>query len=346
MGKSVYINNDDNIYTVTGIVQEAPENSHIYYDFVLSYCTLNSSRNTSFLNNNMFTYFVLNENADPNVVEEKINASLIEHIRPLLPQFLGMTIEEFEATGDRYGLKLQHLYDIHLTPGIEAPNDHVYRPVGNKSYLYIFGVIAFFILVIASINFMNLSTARSLSRAKEVSLRKVVGSGRKELIRQFLSESVVLSAISMLVALLLVVLLLPRFNRITDLSLDLGDLFKWYMFPAFVILTVFIGLLSGLYPSTVLASFRPIQALKGKATTSNGTGRLRAILVVLQFTISVVIVIGTLVIFWQFRYMVNKDVGFTKENMIVMDRVWPLGNDNWRGSSGGVGHDPFKVYLR
>ncbi len=327
MGKSVYINNDDNIYTVTGIVREAPENSHIYYDFVLSYCTLNSSRNTSFFNNNMFTYFVLNENADPNVVEEKINASLIEHIRPLLPQFLGMTIEEFEATGDRYGLKLQHLYDIHLTPGIEAPNDHVYRPVGNKSYLYIFGVIAFFILVIASINFMNLSTARSLSRAKEVSLRKVVGSGRKELIRQFLSESVVLSAISMLVALLLVVLLLPRFNRITDLSLDLGDLFKWYMFPAFVILTVFIGLLSGLYPSTVLASFRPIQALKGKATTSNGTGRLRAILVVLQFTISVVIVIGTLVIFWQFRYMVNKDVGFTKENMIVMDRVWPLGND-------------------
>jgi len=327
MGKTVNINSNDNIYTVKGIVEEAPDNSHFHYDFILSYCTLNSSRNTSFFNNNMFTYFVLSENADPMVVEEKINTSLVDHIRPLLPQFLGMTIEEFEATGDRYGLKLQHLYDIHLNPEIDAPRENVYRPVGNKSYLYIFGVIAFFILVIASINFMNLSTARSLSRAKEVSLRKVVGSGRGDLIRQFLSESVVLSVISMLVALLIVVLLLPQFNHITDLSLDLKDLFKWYMFPAFILLTIFIGLLSGLYPSTVLASFKPIQALKGKATTSNGTGRLRAILVILQFTISVVIVVGTLVIFWQFRYMVNKDVGFAKENMIIMDRVWPLGND-------------------
>ena len=327
MGKAIYMNSDDNIFTVTGIVQEAPAESHFYYDFILSYCTRESSRNPSFFNNNMFTYFVLDENADPLVTEQKINESLVEHIRPMLQQFMGITIEEFEAQGDRYGLKLQHLYDIHLNPTIAMPNENCFRPVGNKSYLYIFGVIAFFILVIASINFMNLSTARSISRAKEVSLRKVAGSSRRELIRQFLAESVFLSIISMILALILVVLLLPQFNHITSLSLDMADLFKWYMFPAFLLLTIFLGLLSGLYPSMVLASFKPIQALKGKATTSNGTGRLRAILVVLQFTISVVIVVGTLVIFWQFRYMLNKDIGFSKENIIVMDRVWPLGND-------------------
>jgi putative ABC transport system permease protein len=327
MGEAIYINDGENVYTVTGIVEEAPEESHFYYNFIASYCTKESSRNPSFFNNNMFTYYVLDENADPALTEEKINESLLEHIRPMLVQFMGITVEEFEASGDRYGLKLQHLFDIHLDPSIDMPTDNGFRPIGNKSYLYIFGVIAFFILVIASINFMNLSTARSISRAKEVSLRKVVGSGKKDLIRQFLAESVVLSLLSMLIAVFLVALLLPQFNQITSLSLSMNDLFKWYMFPAFILLTIFIGLLSGLYPSTVLASFKPIQALKGKATMSNGTGRLRAILVVLQFTISVVIVVGTLVIFWQFRYMLTKDIGFAKDDMIIMDRVWPLGND-------------------
>jgi putative ABC transport system permease protein len=327
MGKAIYLNEDDNIYTVTGIVQNAPKNSHLFFDFIISYCTRESSRNSNFFNNNMFTYYVLDEHADAQVTEDKINASLLEHIRPMLQQFMGITVEEFEASGNKYGLKLQHLYDIHLNPEISLPRDNIYRPIGNKMYLYIFGVIAFFILVVASINFMNLSTARSISRAKEVSLRKVVGSGRKELIRQFLAESVFLSVISMLVALLLVVLLLPQFNGVTGLSLRIGDVFRWYMFPAILLLTLLLGMLSGIYPAFVLASFKPIQALKGKATTSNGTGRLRSALVILQFTISVVIVAGTLVIFWQFRYMMNKDVGFSQENMIIMDRVWPLGND-------------------
>ncbi|MFC2090042.1 FtsX-like permease family protein [Bacteroidota bacterium] len=327
MGEAIYRNTAEDVYTVTGIVKSAPRNSHFFYDFIISYCTLESSRNPGFLNNNMFTYYVLDEQADPVVVEEKINESLLNHIRPVLEQFMGITVEEFEASGDRYGLKMQHLYDIHLTSGIDLPRDNIYRPIGNRSYLYIFGVIAFFILVVASINFMNLSTARSISRAKEVSLRKVVGSSRRELVRQFLSESIVMSMFSMIVALVLVILLLPQFNSITALELNLSDLFKWYMFPAFILLTVFLGYFSGLYPASVLASYKPIHALKGKASTSNGTGRLRSALVILQFTISVVIVVGTLVIFWQFRYMMNKDIGFNQENMIIMDRVWPLGHD-------------------
>ncbi len=327
IGKSIYVDDDEEIYTVTGIVKAAPKHSHFFYDFIISYCTRESSRNPSFFNNNMFTYFVIDEHADPQVTEDKINASLLTHIRPMLEQFMGITVEEFEASGDKYGLKLQHLYDIHLNPEISLPRDNIYRPIGNKTYLYIFGVIAFFILIVASINFMNLSTARSISRAKEVSLRKVVGSSRKDLIRQFLAESIFLSVISMIFALIFVILLLPQFNNITGLTLQVADVFKWYMFPTILILTVLLGTLSGIYPAFVLASFKPIQALKGKATTSNGTGRLRSALVILQFTISVVIVVGTLVIFWQFRYMMNKDIGFSQENMIIMDRVYPLGND-------------------
>ena len=188
-------------------------------------------------------------------------------------------------------------------------------------------MIAFFILVIASINFMNLSTARSLSRAKEVSLRKVVGSGKKELVRQFLFESVFLSLVSLVIAIMLVMLLLKPFNGLVDLNLEIRDIFRWYMLPALLVLAVLVGLLSGSYPSFVLSSFRPIFALKGNAVPRNGTIVLRNALVIIQFSISVIIIAGTLVIYRQFRFMTQKDLGFDKEQLVVMDRIDPLG---WR----------------
>ena len=327
MGNTISLNNDSTLYTVTGVVADAPRHSHFTYDFILSYCTRESSRRTIWFNNHMFTYLVLQEGAEEEVVEGKINEVMLEHIRPQLQQFLGISVEEFQANGNRYGIYMQPLTDIHLDPSIGLPNDIGYRPLGNRTYLVIFGVIAFLVLVIAAINFMNLSTARSLSRAKEVSLRKVVGSTRKELVQQFMVESVVLSFISLLIALLAVDLLLPSFNNLAGTSLNYGDLWSWYMIPAFLVLAIFLGLLSGSYPATVLASFKPIQALKGRTTGSNGTGNLRSILVVVQFTISIVIVVGTLVIFWQFRYLLNKDKGFREDHLVVMERVYPLGND-------------------
>jgi len=190
----------------------------------------------------------------------------------------------------------------------------------------IFGIIAFFVLVIASINFMNLSTARSLSRAKEVSLRKVVGSDRKQLIRQFLFESVFLSFISLVIALILVMVLLNPFNNLVGLNLVFGDIFRWYMIPSFLLLAILVGLLSGSYPSFVLASFKPIFALKGNSAVRNGTTVFRNVLVIIQFSISMIIIAGTLVIFWQFRYMTNKDLGFDKEQLVVLERIGPLGN--------------------
>ncbi len=325
IGKSIAMNNDSTLYRVTGVVEDAPRTSHFHYDFICSYSTYESSRRTTWFNNHMQTYILVRPGTDQDQLDDKINASLLENIRPELEQFMGISPEEFTEAGGKYGVFAQPLLKIHLDTEIEVPSDIGFRPIGNRTYLIIFGVIAFFVLIIASINFMNLSTARSLSRAKEVSLRKVVGSDRKHLIRQFLFESVFLSLLSLVIAIVLVMILLNPFNNLVGLNLEYYDLFRWYMIPSCIILAILVGLLSGSYPSFVLASFRPIFALKGNGTSKNGTGWMRNALVILQFSISIIIIAGTLVIYWQFRYMTNKDLGFDEEQLVVIERIHPLG---------------------
>ncbi len=328
IGKSIAMNNDSTLYRVTGVVEEAPRTSHFDYDFICSYSTYESSRRTSWFNNHMQTYLLVSPGADPELLDEKLQTITMKYIGPELEQIMGVSLEELFSTGAKYGYHPQPLLDIHLNSGIEVPSDIGYRPNGNRTYLIIFGIIAFFVLIIASINFMNLSTARSLSRAKEVSLRKVVGSDRKQLIQQFLFESVFLSLVSLVIAIILVTVLLTPFNELVGLNLVYGDIFRWYMIPSFILLAVLVGLLSGSYPSFVLASFRPIFALKGNANVKNGTTILRNALVIIQFSISIIIIAGTLVIYWQFQYMTNKDLGFDKEQLVVVERIHPLGTGN------------------
>ena len=326
IGKSIAMNNDSTLFRVTGVVEDAPRTSHFLYDFICSYASDERSRSTFWFNSWMQTYFLVQPGTDQKALDDKINASMIENIRPQLEQMMGITPEEFIESGNRYGMFTQPLLEIHLDKDIDLPGDIGFSPIGNRTYLVIFGLIAFFVLVIASINFMNLSTARSLGRAKEVSLRKVVGSDRRQLIRQFLFESVFLSFISLMIALILVIALLNPFNGLVGLNLEFGDIFRWYMIPSFILLSLLVGLLSGSYPSFVLASFKPIFALKGNASVRNGTTVLRNALVIIQFSISMIIIAGTLVIFWQFRYMTSKDLGFDKEQLVVMERIDPLGN--------------------
>lgn len=326
IGETVNMNDDSTFYRVTGVVEDAPRNSHFFYDFIASYSTYESSRRTNWFNNHMYSYLLVQPGTDQHELEDKINTVLLDHIRPALVQFMGIEPEDFIAAGNRYGLFLQPLLKIHLDSEIELPNDVGFRPIGNRTYLVIFGIITFFVLIIASINFMNLSTARSLSRSKEVSLRKIVGSDRKTLVRQFLFESVFLSFISLILAILLVMVLITPFNSMVGLSLNYNDIFSWYMIPAFIVLAILVGLLSGSYPAFVLASFKPIAALKGNSNGKNGTGWLRNILVVIQFAISIIIIAGTLVIYWQFRYMLNKDKGYREDNLVVLERIHPLGN--------------------
>jgi len=324
IGKSIAMDSESNLFRVTGVVEDAPRTSHFIYDFIVSYSSDERSRATFWLSNWMMTYILVTPGTDQDQLNSKIRASVLENIRAQLQQFMGITPEEFEEAGNSYGILTQPLLDIHLDQEIDVPNGDGYRPIGNRTYLVIFGVIAFFILVIASINFMNLSTARSLSRAKEVSLRKVVGSDRKQLIKQFLFESVFLSLVSLVIALVLVVVLIKPFNNLVGMNLELGDISRWYMVSSFALLAILVGLLSGSYPSFVLASFKPIFALKGNASTKNGTTVLRNILVIVQFSISIIIIAGTLVIYWQFRYMTNKDLGFDKEQLVVLERLHPL----------------------
>jgi len=244
IGKSLAMNDDSTLYRVTGVVEEAPRNSHFDYDFICSYSSYESSRRTSWFNNHMQTYLLVSPGADPELLDEKLEAITLKYIGPELEQIMGVSVEELFASGAKYGYHPQPLLDIHLNSGIEVPSDIGYRPNGNRTYLIIFGIIAFFVLIIASINFMNLSTARSLSRAKEVSLRKVVGSDRKLLVQQFLFESVFLSLVSLVIALLLVVVLINPFNRLVGMDLVLGDIFSWYMLPSFILLAILVGLLS------------------------------------------------------------------------------------------------------
>jgi putative ABC transport system permease protein len=325
IGQSIAMNDDSTLYRVTGVVEEAPRTSHFDYDFICSYSTYESSRRTSWFNNHMQTYLLVSPGADPELLDQKLETITLKYIGPELEQIMGVSVEELFATGAKYGYHPQPLLDIHLNADIEVPSDIGYRPNGNRTYLIIFGIIAFFVLIIASINFMNLSTARSLSRAKEVSLRKVVGSDKKLLVRQFLFESVFLSLVSLLIAIALVTVLLTPFNNLVGLELELGDIFRWYMIPSFIVLAVLVGLLSGSYPSFVLSSFKPAYALKGKGSASNGTKWLRNALVIIQFSISIIIIAGTLVIYWQFKYMTNKDLGFDKEQLVVIERIHPLG---------------------
>jgi len=325
IGQSIAMNDDSTLYRVTGVVEEAPRTSHFDYDFICSYSTYESSRRTSWFNNHMQTYLLVSPGADPELLDQKLETITLKYIGPELEQIMGVSIEELFATGAKYGYHPQPLLDIHLNADIEVPSDIGYRPNGNRTYLIIFGIIAFFVLIIASINFMNLSTARSLSRAKEVSLRKVVGSDKKLLVQQFLFESVFLSLVSLLIAIALVTVLLTPFNNLVGLELELGDIFRWYMIPSFIVLAVLVGLLSGSYPSFVLSSFKPAYALKGKGSASNGTKWLRNVLVIVQFSISIIIIAGTLVIYWQFKYMTNKDLGFDKEQLVVIERIHPLG---------------------
>jgi len=325
IGKSIAMDSESNLFTVTGVVEDAPRTSHFVYDFIVSYSSDERSRTTFWLSNWMMTYILVQPGTDQDVLNSKIRASVIENIRPQLQQIMGISPEEFEEAGNKYGMLTQPLLSIHLDQEIDIPNGIGYRPIGNRTYLVIFGVIAFFVLVIASINFMNLSTARSLSRAKEVSLRKVAGSGRRQLIRQFLFESVFLSLLSLIIALVLVVVLIQPFNKLVEMNLEIADIFRWYMIPSFILLTILVGLLSGSYPSFVLASFKPIFALKGNASLKNGTTVLRNALVIIQFSISIIIIAGTLVIYWQFNYMTNKELGFDKEQLVVLERLHPLG---------------------
>lgn len=319
--KPIKIGSDTIRYIISGIMGDIPENSHFEASLISSFMTNPRSQEPVWLNNSFSTYFLLKPNTSYKAIDDKIPALLEKYVGPELQQYMGISIEDFFKQGNKYRYFLQNITDAHLDPSIAQE----FKAASDPKYLLIFGSVAILIVIIAAINFMNLSTAQAARRAKEVGIKKIAGSTRGMLISQFLSESFILSLIALLLALFMVKLTLPYFNNLLGTNLRLGLLENWYTIPGLIAFAAIVGLLSGSYPAFFLSAFNPFEVLKGSVTNNQNNGTLRRILVVFQFVVSILLIIGTLVMYRQINYMLNKDVGFNKEQVIVINRADAIG---------------------
>lgn len=322
MGKTLLIDNYEN-YLVTGVYENVPSNSHFHPDFILTLQIEKGGNNDFWLGNMDYkTYIVLQNNYNYKNLEAKFPEMIKKYIGPEVQMFMGKSLQEFSSQGDKAGFYLQPLSEIHLYSDLAREIE----PNGDIQYVVIFSIIAIFILLIACINFMNLSTARSAGRAKEVGIKKVLGSDKKQLIKQFLTESVVMSIISTVFALVLIQFVLPYFNNLSGKTLGISYLLKPQFIIGIIIITMFIGILAGSYPALFISSFQPIAVLKGKLKTGAKSGFLRSAMVVFQFTASIVMITATTVVFNQLSYIQNKNVGFNKEQLISIHNTILMGD--------------------
>ena len=319
--KPIKIGTDTLRYIVTGVMADIPQNSHFEANLLTSFITNQRSKSPTWMNNSFSTYFLLKPNTSYKTVDAKYPELLKKYVGPEIQQYTGISLNDFIAKGNKYRFYLQKLSDIHLNTSIQQD----FKASVDPKYLKIFGSIAILIVLIAAINFMNLSTAQASRRAKEVGIKKVAGSTRGMLVAQFLSESFILSLISLIVAVVFIKLSLPFFNNLLGAKLSLSLLSNWYVIPLLILFSVFVGVLAGSYPAFFLSSFNPYEVLKGSVKNSMQNGRLRRVLVVFQFAVSILLIVGTMIMYRQIKYMLNKDVGFKKEQLIVINRAEALG---------------------
>ncbi|MBS4061898.1 MAG: ABC transporter permease [Bacteroidetes bacterium] len=315
------IGNDTIKYRVTGVMNDVPEKTHFKASMIGSFMTNRRSSQSQWLSNSFSTYLLLHPQSDANAFDVRIKDMIVKYVGPELLQYMGVTMDEFYAQGNKYTLLMQPMKDIHLDPSVMQD----FKPANDPKYLWIFGSVGILILLIAAINFMNLSTAQAGKRAKEVGIKKVVGSSRGFLISQFLVETIMLAFVSLILALAVTQMALPYFDELLDTKLYIGFFERWYIIPGLLFITVFIGFLAGSYPAFYLSSFNPYEVLKGKLRSSTASIKLRSVLVVLQFTISIVLIIATIIMFRQINYMLNKDLGFNKEHVVVLNNASAIG---------------------
>jgi|WetSurSiteA1Bulk_404760.scaffolds.fasta_scaffold01023_5 putative ABC transport system permease protein len=318
MGKVLRVN-EDNYFTVNGVVEDVPKNSHFTFDFLISYVTMKQidrQRNNGQLSPyytwedfGHYNYIVLRDKSEAETVEQKLNDWLLHQ------QFIPISEKDRQRIIEEgFHFELQPMRSIHLHSNIiwELGTN------GNILYVYIFSTAALLILLIACINFMNLSTARSMKRAKEVGVRKTLGVQRYQLVIQFLTESVIMTMLSSAIALVLIEWLMPAFNNFTGKALSAGTLLQlnnmWMLLAGIVV----IGFFSGSYPAFYLSSFIPYEVLKGKSKSGSSQLFTRKVLVIFQFSISISLIIGTLVIYKQIAFLRNRDLGFDQEQVVVV----------------------------
>jgi putative ABC transport system permease protein len=321
VGKTMLFN-DNQSYMITGVIKDVPKNSHFNFDFFLSMSTLPDSRSNEWLRSDFATYVLLKNGADHKKLEASFPAFLQKFSGSQMQSQLGMSIAAFEKSGSFFRMNLTALTDIHL-------KSHRTGELGANStsqYVYIFSAIALFILLIACVNFMNLSTARSSNRAREVGVRKVLGSSRKYLIFQFLSESIMVTFFATAIAIIVAIALLPLFNQLAGKEIAITTQSLVWIIPASLIIVVVIGSLAGSYPAFFLSAFQPIDVLKGKLSAGFKGGGLRSLLVVFQFAISVFLIIGTLVIYNQLNFIQTKNLGYNRNQVLVIQNAFELDN--------------------
>ena len=308
-------------FLVSGVCENVPKNSHMEFDFAASLNLLGFLRQPNYVSFSVYTYIVLRDGTDPRGIEAKMPA-LVEHYAagPIQARS-GISYKEYIAAGNGYDYFLQPISDIHLHSNLT----NEIKPNGNITYVYILVAIALFLIVIACINFMNLATAISVTRAREVGIRKIVGSTRGSIIRQFLLESLVLSFISLVIAGLMVQIVLPLFNMLARKELEIKFISQPLNLVLLLVVGLVVGILAGSYPAFVLSSFNPVTVLKGRFSTSRKGIRLRNALVIFQFAISIVLISMTLLISRQMDFMQNMDLGYNKDSLVVVERAYSLG---------------------
>jgi putative ABC transport system permease protein len=305
---------------ITGVAEDIPRNSHFHFDFIGSLVTFDQSISQEWLFPNLYTYILLKEGVDPAELDPKLIRIIEKYFAPHFEATYGFTYEEDLASGGFSKIHLQPITDIHL----HSHMIHEMEPNSDSRYITVFSIIAIFILFIACINFMNLSTARSSIRAREVGMRKVLGSRPSQLIRQFLTESIILSFFSLAIALAVVEILLPLFNRLAAKEIDPPFSNNWWFLPATIGIIFVVGFLAGIYPAFFLTSFRPISVLRGKLQAEVKHPFVRNGLVLFQFSISIVLLVGTFIVYSQMQFVRNKQLGFDKEQIVVIPRAFVL----------------------
>jgi len=306
MGKTLRLDGDRN-FEVTGVMEDIPSNSHLTFDMLISLETLLAERprdRGDWISGHYYTYLLLAGNTDPRELESKLPA--------LVEKYMGEQLAALEGSV-RYSL--QPVTDIHL----KSHYQFEFAPNSSMVYIYIFATIAIVILAVACINFMNLATARSTTRAREVGMRKVLGAQRSRLIHQFLGESIISSLLALLISFVLILSARPFFKSIAGIDLRMGSGQLIWLVPLFIGLVLFTGIAAGSYPAFFLSAYHPVKVLKGKCISGSRNLRFRHILVVIQFAVSVILIIGTWVIRNQVKYMKTKELGFTKQQVLVSD---------------------------
>ena len=321
IGKQLILDNDD-AFEVTGVMEEIPHNTHFQFDFLLSMSTIEESRNTQWGSFNFNVYLLLQEGTNVGGFQDKIQDVLIDNFGKEIEQYVGLTWDEFIEAGNQGKYILTATEDIHLHSNLEDEMG----ANGDIAYVWIFSIIGLFIIFIACINFMNLSTASASTRAKEVGVRKVVGAARHSLIQQFLSESLLISLLSGGIAVVGIWFLLPYFNDLSGKDLP-GLLIRntgFVLLAAFI--SIVVGILAGSYPAFFLSAYQPIKVLKGHLERGRNKSLLRSGLIVFQFLITTSLIIGALVVYRQLDFVQNKKLGFDKDQVLILNDAYALGD--------------------